>query len=322
MVDGSISDPFEVTTGVLQGDVLAPFLFVILIDYLMKSTTEGTDAGVVTHPRQSSRHPAKVLNDLDFADDIALLESSIQKAQAQLSRTATAAKSLGLTISVPKTEFMTINCCPQPPLQVYGENINHVSNFKYLGSMMASSTSDLARRKALAWSAFWKLERLWRSPIIPIVTKVRFFNTTCITVLLYGCESWVISKNMESKINAFATSCYRIMLNIKRIDRVSNARIHSITNTQPLISRVRQRQLRFLGHILRLPEEEPCHRYALYIPLHGKRRPGRQKTSYLAYIQNLLGDNSNLLQADAIAKLALDRSAWRKLVVACSAAER
>lgn len=39
MVGGSISDPLEVTTGVLQGDFLAPFLYIILINYLMKSTT-------------------------------------------------------------------------------------------------------------------------------------------------------------------------------------------------------------------------------------------------------------------------------------------
>ena len=77
MVDGGLSDPFDVTTGVLQGDVLTPFLFVVLVDYLLKKATSQFDSGVVTHPRRSRRHPAKSLNDLDFADDIALLESSI-----------------------------------------------------------------------------------------------------------------------------------------------------------------------------------------------------------------------------------------------------
>ena len=321
MVDGNISDPFQVTTGVLQGDVLAPFLFIILIDYLMMKATEDTDSGVVTHPRQSRRHPAKILNDLDFADDIALLESSIPSAQSQLTSTAAAAEQLGLIISVPKTEYMTINCNPQPPLQVYGQPIKHVSNFKYLGSMMASGISDQTRRRALAWVAFWKLEKIWRSPSISISTKIKLFNTTCVTVLLYGCESWVISSNTENKINAFATSCYRIMLNIKRLDCVSNERIYHLTNTQPLINTVRQRQLRFLGHILRMPEEEPCRRYALYVPTHGRRRPGRQRTSYLSYLQKLLGDAENDLNQDAIASLAADRCAWRKFVVACSAAE-
>ena len=154
MVDGNISEPFNVTTGVLQGDVLAPFLFIIMIDYLLQNATRDNDSGVLTHPRRSRRYPAKVLNDLDFADDIALLESTIPRAQEQLSRTAAAAEGIGLTISVPKTEYMTINCSSQPPLQVYGESINHVPDFKYLGSLMASSYKDLLRRKALAWSTF------------------------------------------------------------------------------------------------------------------------------------------------------------------------
>ena len=49
----------------------------------------------------------------------------------------------------------------------------------------------------------------------------------------------------------------RIMLNIKHLNYVSNAQIHEMTNTQLLINTVRQRQKRFVGHILRMPEEEP-----------------------------------------------------------------
>ena len=60
---------------------------------------------------------------------------------------------------------------------------------------------------------------------------VNLFYTTCVIILLYGCESWVISHDMENKINAFATSCYRIMLNIKRKDHNPNPMIYSITNT-------------------------------------------------------------------------------------------
>ena len=136
MVDGGLSDPFDVTTGVLQGDVLAPFLFVVLVDYLLKKATSQLDSGVVTHPRRSRRHPAKSLNDLDFADDIALLESSGSRTQAQLTKPAEAAADLGPVISAPKTACMTVNCNPQPALQVYGDPINHVSDFRYLGSMV------------------------------------------------------------------------------------------------------------------------------------------------------------------------------------------
>ena len=114
MVNGNLSDTFVVSTGVLQGDVLAPFLFVILVDYLLAKATSDIDSGIVTHPRRSRCYPAIVLNDLDVADDIALLESTTSQAQTQLSRTAAAAKDLGLIISTSKTEYMSKNCNPQP----------------------------------------------------------------------------------------------------------------------------------------------------------------------------------------------------------------
>ena len=95
---------------------------------------------------------------------------------------------------------------------------------------------------------------------------------------------------MESEINVSASSCYMIMLNIKRKD--------SMTNTEPLIYHVRNRQLRFLGHILRLPEEESARRCALYIPPHGNRRPGRPRTSYLAFFQRFLGYEEGIIQVD------------------------
>ena len=239
----------------------------------------------------------------------------------ELLQLAEAAADLGLVISAPKTEYMTMNCNPQPALHVYGNPINHVTDFTYLGSKMASSSSDLKRRLALAWTAFWKLERLWRSQTIPISTKVKLFDTTCVTVLLYGCESWVISKDMEGKINAFATSCFRIMLNIKRVDRIPNASVYNLTGTTPLIERVRTRQLKFLGHVLRLTDDELIWEYALYVPPHGGRKPGRPRTLYLKYIQQLMGDFEGMMLPNNIINSAQDRSSWRQLVVACSAAD-
>ena len=70
-----------------------------------------------------------------------------------------------------------------------------------------------------------------------------------------------------------------------------------------------------------MSKEEPARRYALYIPTIGKRRPGRPRTSYLNYVQRLLGDNEGAMPEQQIAAFADDRCAWRNLVVACSAAD-
>ena len=66
-------------------------------------------------------------------------------------------------------------------------------------------------------------------------------------------------------------------------DHVTNATVYTMTNTKPLVERVRSRQLKLLGHILRMPDDEPIRLYALYAPQHEEKKPGRQSTSFLTY---------------------------------------
>ena len=107
-VGGHLSKEFEVTTVVLQGDVLAPFLFIIMIDFMMKQS-EGTH-GFITADADG-RCTREVINDLDFADDIALFENSLEEAQVQLNRTAAEDQKIGLVINTKKAEFMTNPSC-------------------------------------------------------------------------------------------------------------------------------------------------------------------------------------------------------------------
>ena len=62
------------------------------------------------------------------------------------------------------------------------------------------------------------------------------------------------------------------------------------------------------------------HSYSFSSP-HGKRKPGRQRTLCLRYIQHLLGDTDNMIGPGKLSELAQDRCGWRKLVVACPAAD-
>ena len=71
---------------------------------------------------------------------------------------------------------------------------NLSETFVVTTGVLQGSASDLKRRKALSWCAIWKLERLGKCQQLPITTKVKLFKTTCVTILLYGCESWVISQ--------------------------------------------------------------------------------------------------------------------------------
>ena len=180
--------------------------------------------------------------------------------------------------------------------------LKQVNDFRYLESMVTSSLNDLKRRKALGWSAFWSLHEIWCSLSIPLDLKLRLFRTTCLFVLVYVCETWIITKFMDAKLNAFATSCYRTMLNMKRLDNVLNAKNFYLTGTSPLLSMVMLRQLKFLGHILRMEKDEPANNCALYEPSHGKRPPGRPRRFFPHQVQEI--DPNNYLSEDDIVYIA------------------
>ena len=80
------TDFFNVLAGVLQGDTLAPYLFAIVVDYLMRKAINGMDEelGFTLRPRRSRRAPLITITHLDFADDIALLCNEIHQAQELL----------------------------------------------------------------------------------------------------------------------------------------------------------------------------------------------------------------------------------------------
>ena len=65
---------FKISTGVLQGDTLAPFIFIIVLDYVLRLSLDPlNNRGLQIRPRRSRRHPAQHLTDLDFTDDLALI---------------------------------------------------------------------------------------------------------------------------------------------------------------------------------------------------------------------------------------------------------
>jgi hypothetical protein len=160
--DGETQE-FDITAGVLQGDTLAPFLFVIVLDYALRQATSGMEVelGFTVTPRRSRRVPAVTLTDLDFADDISLLCNQIQQAQQLLLRVETECNKVGLGLNAKKTEVMTYNIPEHNSLRtIAGEMLKEVDDFKYLGSWVESTEADIKVRKALAWRALNKMSSI------------------------------------------------------------------------------------------------------------------------------------------------------------------
>ena len=76
---------FKTTAGVLQGDALSPYLFIVLLDYALKKALQD-DVGFVVSKRNGSQHPAIHIGVLVCADDICLLAESIDDVECLLHR--------------------------------------------------------------------------------------------------------------------------------------------------------------------------------------------------------------------------------------------
>ena len=72
---------FSTTSGILQGDTLAPFLFITLLDYILRETPLNNIDGFTVTPPRSSRYPAVRIGALVYADDIAITCDTIDQVE-------------------------------------------------------------------------------------------------------------------------------------------------------------------------------------------------------------------------------------------------
>ena len=125
---------------VLQGDTLAPYLFIICQYYALRTSIDKIkENDFVLTKKRSRRYPAKTIIDADYADDIALLANAPDQAETLLER-ATAC--IGLHVNTHKTEYMCFNQTGDISTQG-GCSLKLVDKFTYLGSSVSSAEKDI-----------------------------------------------------------------------------------------------------------------------------------------------------------------------------------
>ena len=104
------TDYFDIVVGVLQGDTLVPCLFIIYLNYVLKTSIDKIkENGFDPTKKRSRRYSAKTITDADYADDIAILANSPTQAETLLHSLERAAAGIGLHINAHKTEYMCYN---------------------------------------------------------------------------------------------------------------------------------------------------------------------------------------------------------------------
>ena len=135
---------FDIVAGVLQGNTLAPYLFIICLDYVLRTSNDKiSENGFELTKKRSRRYPAKTITDAYYADDIAILANTPNQAETLLHILELAATGIDLHVNAHKTEYMCFNKTGDISTQD-GTCLKLVDKFSYLGSSVSSTEKDTA----------------------------------------------------------------------------------------------------------------------------------------------------------------------------------
>ena len=156
---------FDIVAGVLQGDTLAPYFFIICLDYVLRtSINKIKENGFELTKKRCRRYPAITITDADYAEDIAIPANRPDQAETLLHSLERAAANIGFYVNAYKTEYMCYNQTGDIS-SLEGTPLKLVDKFTYLGSSVESTEKDIETRLAKAWTAINSLSIIWKSDL-------------------------------------------------------------------------------------------------------------------------------------------------------------
>jgi hypothetical protein len=221
-VNGKLSEPVSCANGVRQGDVLASILFNIFFSMVIALWKQENMGDIVISSKIDGflRKNFKnwetgnidIVQDFLYADDAGLcnLDADIHKRQVQAFQNI--AEALGLKLSIKKSETMTVNDEVPCTVEVQGGTLATCDRFVYLGSVLerdADLWPEIKRRIGRAQGAFNALRHVWSDRKLSSTNRVRVYQSSVLSVLMYGSEAWAPTRKQWKKLESFQIRCVR-----------------------------------------------------------------------------------------------------------------
>ena len=176
---------FDFVAGVLQGNTLSPYLFIICLDYVLRTSFDKIrENGFELTKKRSRMYPKKTITDADYADDIALLGNTPNQAEKNYCIVWNESHQICLHVNAHKTECI----CYNQTGDIFTLDRNSqklVDKFTYLGSSVSSTEKDIDTRLTKAWTAIDRISIIWKSDLTNKM-KRSFFQAAVVSILLYG----------------------------------------------------------------------------------------------------------------------------------------
>ena len=177
------TDYFDIVACVLQEVTLAPYLFIICLDYILRTSIDKIKENSFKLTKERSRrYPAQTITDADYADDIALLENTPTQPEILLHSLKVAAAVIELHVKAHKSEYMCFNQRGHISTQ-NGSPLELVDKFIYLGSSVSSTETYINTQLANALPAIERLSVIRKSALTNKM-KPSIFQLTIVSILL------------------------------------------------------------------------------------------------------------------------------------------
>ena len=106
-------------------------------------------------------------------------------------------------------------------IKIGNEEVKKTEAFTYLGSKITEcgkSSEEIRCRIGKAGAAFGNLDKIMRAKNINLTTKLNIYNATVLSILLYGSETWTMTKVDSNKLDASHHKSLRKILGITYLD--------------------------------------------------------------------------------------------------------
>ena len=288
---------FDVVAGVLQGDTLAPYLFTICLEDVLRTSIDKNQRKRLRADKEKKQKVPRQNN------DIAILANTPDQAETQLHSLERAAAGIGLHVNTRKTESICLNQ-PDDISTLGGSSLKLEDKFTYLGSSVSSTEKDIDTRLTKAWTAIDKLSVIWQSDLTDKM-KRSFFQAVVLSILLYECTTWTLTKRLEKKLDSNYTRMLQAILNKSWRQHPTKHRIiRSPTSHHENYSS----RTRHAGHCWR-SRDELISGVLLWNPSYGRAKAWRPAQTY---IQQLCEDTG--CSPENLPGTINDREEWRERV--------